>query len=35
MVPLLVNGPPSREWTRARHLTDLHAAMRRWLLEKR
>ena len=35
MVPLLVNGPPAHEWTRARHLTDLNAAMRRWLFEKR
>jgi alkaline phosphatase len=35
LVPLLVNGPPAREWTRVRHLTDLNAAMRRWLLENR
>jgi alkaline phosphatase len=35
VVPLLVNGPPAREWVRARHLTDLNVAMRRWLLEKR
>ena len=32
LVPLLVNGPPARDWVRARHLTDLNAGMRRWLL---
>ncbi len=32
LVPLLVNGPAAASWARSRHLSDLGAAMREWLL---